>query len=114
MRARFKHTLGQRDFWFAVCLLALALVSVGLWNQNRKLIVEHQQAQARSDAALVQLCDATTALDLSVVVPLLTETRNAISELPLGPELERALRIESNLTVAHQELSSQTQCDRVR
>lgn len=100
------HFLTTRDFWFAVSLAALSLVSVFLWNQNRALLNANQ-------AELVRLCDTTITLDVAVVVPLLTETRAVLEFLPPGPERQRASRIEQNLQVAHEELSKTTLCDRV-
>lgn len=99
--------LGSRDFWFGVSLAALALVSVGLFLQNRSLIDSNQHE-------LVRLCDTTTALDVGLVVPFLAETRDALELLPPGPQRERAKRIEKNLAVAHAELSDTTLCAQVR
>jgi hypothetical protein len=98
--------LATRDFWFAVSLAALSLVSVFLWNQNRALLNENH-------SHLVRLCDTTTTLDVAVVVPLLTETRAALEFLPPGHERRRAARIAQNLQVAHEELSKTTLCERV-
>jgi hypothetical protein len=100
------HVLASRDFWFAVSLAALALVSIFLWNQNRALLNENQ-------AELVRLCDTTITLDVAVVVPLLAETRDVLTFLPPGPERQRAARIAQNLQVAHEELSKSTLCERV-
>lgn len=101
------RVLGTRDFWFGISLAAIALVSVWLFLQNRSLIQSNQEEVAR-------LCDTTTALDLSLVVPFLAETRDALEFLPPGPERRRAQRIEQNLEVAHAELSDTTLCAQVR
>jgi hypothetical protein len=106
-------TIASRDFWTTVVLVVMALVMVWLFLENRKLIAANQEALADNNAQLLRLCDTTTALDLSVVVPFLVETNEVLPFLE-GAERDRALRIRSNLQAAHEELSSTTLCDKVR
>jgi len=99
--------LATRDFWFAISLTALALVSVFLYTQNRTLLNQNQ-------AELVRLCSTTTTLDVAVVVPFLTETRAVLEFLEPGADRQRAERLAANLQVAHEELSETTLCQTVR
>lgn len=90
-----------------LAIFVLGVMVVYLTSQERSRNNDTQ-------AALVRLCDTTTRLDISLVVPFLSETREVLEFLPPGPERRRAQRIAHNLTVAHAELSETTLCDRVR
>lgn len=99
--------LQSRDFWFAISLLALALVSVWLFVNNRSLINDQRRD-------LEKICNTTTTLDIALVNPLLIETNRALRDLPGGPYRQRVTRFRDNLRTAHDALSETETCERVR
>lgn len=104
----------SRDFWFAVCLAALALVSVWFFVRGRAVTNELRQVVAAQQQDLEKICNTTTTIDLALVRPLLIETGITITTIPNGPYKQRLIRFRDNLQVAHDALSETQTCEPVR
>ena len=104
----------SRDFWFAISLLVLALVSARLYLSNRAVINDLRGVVVAQQHDLEKICNTTTTLDIALVGPLLLETNHAIRDLPGGAYRQRILRFRNNLQVAHEALSETQSCESVR
>lgn len=106
--------LQSRDFWFALSLLVLALVSARLYLANRAVINDLRAVLATQQADLEKICNTATTLDIALVGPLLTETNRTIKGLPSGTQRQRIIAFRNNLLVAHEALSETQSCEKVR
>lgn len=108
------HAFASRDFWFAVCLAALALVSVWFFVRGRATTNELRQIVTTQQRDLEKICNTTTTIDLALVKPLLIETSTTLENVPNGPYKLRLIRFRNNLQVAHDALSETQTCEPVR
>jgi hypothetical protein len=108
------RAFASRDFWFAVCLAAVALVSVWFFVRGRATTNELRQVVATQQRDLEKICNTTTTLDIGLVVPLLSETNHALEDLPPSAYRQRIIRLRNNLATAHAALSETQSCEPVR
>lgn len=108
------RAFGSRDFWFAVSLAALALISVWFFVRGRAVTNELRHVVAVQQRDLEKICNTTTTLDIALVNPLLIETNRALKDLPGGPSKQRIIRFRDNLRTAHEALSETSSCEQVR
>ena len=95
-------------------LIALAVVSVWLFTNNRAVINDQRAAVAQQQQDLEKICNTATTLDIALVSPLLTETNRALEDLPPGPQRARIRQYRGNLQIAHEALSETQSCESVR
>ena len=95
--------------FFAIIAISFAILSAGSWqvHQTRQVVKENRRV-------IESLCNTTQTLDAALVVPFLAETNLLLKFTPAGEGRERLVRQQNNLTIAHDELSSTSICERVR
>lgn len=102
------------EFWFAVILAGVALVSVSLALKSRALTNDLRQVVATQQRDLEKICNTATTLDIALVNPLRIETKRALDDLPPSPQRKRVEQYFHNLQVAHEALSETQSCEPVR
>lgn len=102
------------EFWFAVVLAAVALVSVSLFLKNRSLTNDLRHVVATQQKDLEKICNTATTLDIALVNPLRLETQRALEDLPPSAQRARIRQYAHNLKVAHEALSETQSCESVR